>query len=149
LKRKIDRAKPIIRARRSADDADTIVHKLADYRELRNLLAHYPCWLEPVNREGVIKLEEQRTVALKLYISDKNYVWEVDTAQAIEWSELLLFVRVSIENIRREIVGAPLLKPDGSLPEQKPKDLPSPRGGAAVEQEIKHGGISQTVIPKG
>jgi hypothetical protein len=101
-----------------------------------------------VNREGVVKLEEQRTVALKLYISDENYVWEVDERQAIEWSELLLFVRVSIENIRREIVGAPLLKPDGSLPEQEPKELPSSRG-TVVEQVIKHGGISQTVIPKG
>ncbi len=147
LKRKIDRVKPIIRARRPCDDADTIIQKLSDYRELRNLLAHYPCWLEPVNREGVTELEQQRTIALKLYIADENYVWEIDTPQATEWSELLLFARVSVENIRREIIGAPLLNPDGTLPEAGPTELPPKR--VAVEHKIKHGAVSQTVFPKG
>ena len=124
LKRKIERVKPIIRAQRTSEEADTIIQKLAEYRELRNLLAHYPCWLEPVNREGVTELERQRTIALKLFIADQDYVWEIDGAQTVEWNELMLFVRVSVENIRREMLGAPLLRPDGSLPE--PEIAPPP-----------------------
>jgi hypothetical protein len=147
LKRKIDRVKSIIRARRTCDDADVIIHKLSEYRELRNLLAHYPCWLEPLNREGVTELEQQRTIALKLYIADQNYVWEVNTPQATEWNDLLLFVRMSVENVRRELVGAPLLKPDGSLPEPETKTPPLDRG-TAIGHELKHGGVSQVVIPK-
>src|ERR1019366_193498 len=109
-----------------------------------NLLAHYPCWLEPVNREGVAELQQQRTIALKLFIADRNYVWEVDTPQETEWNELIHFVRVSVENVRREIVGAPLLNADGSLPEPEAP----PAKGAAIEGKIEHGAISQIVIPK-
>ena len=116
LERKIDRVKPIIRKLRSKEAADQIVQKLAEYRHLRNLLAHYPRWLEPVNKEGVTKPEDQRTIALKLFIADRQHVWEIDPPQATEWNTLIHFVRVSIENVRREIVGAPLLNVDGSIP---------------------------------
>jgi hypothetical protein len=116
LERKIDRVKPIIRKLRPKEAADEIIQKLTKYRHLRNLLAHYPCWLEPVNKEGVAKLEDQRTIALKLFIADRQHVWEIDPPQATEWSMLIHFVRVSVENVRREIVGAPLLNADGSIP---------------------------------
>ena len=43
LETKIERVKPVIRARRPKEEADKIIQKLADYRHLRNLLAHYPC----------------------------------------------------------------------------------------------------------
>lgn len=108
---KIERVKPTIRKRRSRKDADKIIQSLAEYRYLRNLLAHYPSWLEPVN-----DFDLMQTKALKLFVADRNYVWEIDTAQATEWNRLLIFVRVSVENVRREIIGAPLLLEDGSLP---------------------------------
>jgi len=60
--------------------------------------------------------ELKQTKGLKLYIADRQHVWEIDEAQAAEWNKLLLFVRVSVENVRREIVGAPPLSEDGSLP---------------------------------
>jgi hypothetical protein len=148
LKRKIERVKPIIRARKTSDEADTIIQKLAEYRELRNLLAHYPCWFEPVNREGVVELEKQRTIALKLFIADRNYVWEIDAAQAVEWNDLILFVRVTVENIRRKMIGAPLLKDDGSLPEPETTGAAPPRG-TLIEGKIEHGRVSQVVFPKG
>ena len=72
--------KSVIRARRPKDEADKIIQKLAEYRHLRNLLAHYPCWLEPVN-----DAELRQTIALKLFIADRSYVWEIDHAQAVEW----------------------------------------------------------------
>ena len=111
LERKIDRAKLIIRQRRSKETADLIIQTLADYRELRNLLAHYPCWLEPVNDK-----ERQLTVGLKLYIADRSHLWRIDTAQASEWDQLLKFARFSVENLRREMVGAAPLNEDGSPP---------------------------------
>jgi hypothetical protein len=111
LETKIERVKPVIRARRPKEEADKIIQKLAEYRHLRNLLAHYPCWLEPVN-----DAELRQTVALKLFIADRSYVWEIDHAQAVEWDVLMTFVRVSVEKVRREIVGAPPLLDDGSPP---------------------------------
>jgi len=108
---KIDRIKATIRARRDKETADTIIHKLAEYRELRNLLAHYPSWIEPVNDR-----EAKLTVGLRLFIADRIHQWQVDTPQAIHWAEMLLFVRISIENVRREIIGAPPLGADGSPP---------------------------------
>ena len=108
---KIRRAKPIIRARREKEEADKIIQKLIEFRDLRNLLAHYPCWLEPVNEAG-----NEISVGLKLYICDRSHVWEVDPEQAREWQELLFFVRVSVDSIAREIVGALPLNPDGSPP---------------------------------
>jgi hypothetical protein len=116
LKRKIGRVKPIIRKLRTKGVAEEIIQKLAEYRDLRNLLAHYPCWLEPVNKEGVTRPEDQRTIALTLFIADRQHIWEIDPPQAAEWNTLIHFVRVSVENVRREIVGAPLLNADGSLP---------------------------------
>jgi hypothetical protein len=142
LKRKIDRVKPIIRKRGSPEQADRIIQKLAEYRELRNLLAHYPCWLEPVNQEGITEPEKWRTIGLKLYIADRNYVWEVDAQQAKKWNDLLLFVRVAVENIRREMLGAPLMNADGSLPE--PEQLPN---GVPVTKIIQHGNVAQAVVP--
>jgi hypothetical protein len=116
LERKIGRVRPIIRRLRTKELADVIIQKLAEYRHLRNLLAHYPCWLEPLNKEGVTNLEDQRTIALRLFIADRQHVWEIDPPQATAWNTLIHFVRISVENLRREIVGAPLLNADGSLP---------------------------------
>ena len=127
LETKIDRIKPIIRSRREKETADKIIHKLAEFRELRNLLAHYPSWIEPVN-----DYEAKLTVGLKLFIADRIHQWEVDTPQATQWAEMLSFVRMSVENIRREIIGAPLLGPDGSPP--------------AADQVIRNGNTSQSVL---
>ena len=76
--------------------------------------------MEPVNLQGVPKLEDQRTVSLKLFIADRHHAWEIDAAQATEWNDLIMFVRVSVENVRREIIGAPLLNTDGSIPSEIP-----------------------------
>jgi hypothetical protein len=130
LEAKIDRIKPIIRSRRDKEIADTIIHKLAEYRELRNLLAHYPSWIDPVNDH-----EAKLTVGLRLFIADRIHQWEVDGPQATHWAEILSFVRISVENVRREIVGAPPLGPDGSPP--------------PAESVIRNGNTSQAVMLTG
>jgi hypothetical protein len=114
LERKIARVKPIIRRLREKKDADKLIQNLSSYRDLRNLLAHYPCWLEPVN-----DVEQQRTVALKLFIGDRTHIWEIDEAQATEWDSLITNVRIAIENVRRELIGAEPLGPDGTPPMAK------------------------------
>ena len=146
LERKIDRIKPIVRRLRPSEIADEAIQKLAEYRHLRNLLAHYPCWLEPVNREGATKLEDERTIALKLFIADRHHLWEIDTSQAVEWDSLMRFVRIAVENIRRELIGAPLLNADGSLP--APDARQPNQNGNALESTIEHGNVSQVVFPK-
>jgi hypothetical protein len=140
LDRKIERVKPIIRERRDKTAADEIVQKLSQYRELRNLFAHYPYWLEPVNDEAT-----KQTVGLKVFIADRTHRWEVDVAQATEWDSLLSFVRISVENVRREMVGAPLLNADGSLP--NPGTKVSVESGVPFEAKIEYGNVSQIIVP--
>jgi hypothetical protein len=139
LDRKIERVKPIVREKRSKADADEIIQKVSQYRELRNLFAHYPYWIEPVN-----DVEAKQTVGLKVFIADRTHVWEVDVAQATEWDAVFRFARISIENVRREIIGAPLLNADGSLP---PSGTPIPERGVPFEGKIEHGNVSQLILP--
>jgi hypothetical protein len=140
LERKIERIKPIIRERRQKEVADEIIQKLSEYRDLRNLFAHYPYWVEPVN-----DVPAKRTMGLKVFIADRTHVWEVDVKQAAEWNTLILFVRVSVENLRREMIGAPLLNADGSLP---PSDMQETiESGVPFEAKIEHGNVSQIILP--
>ena len=104
LARKIERIGPIIRQKGPREFADRLMGKLAEYRELRHLMAHYPGWIEPANDP-----DRRRTISLKLFIADRRHVWEIDEAQARAWDKVLAFVRTSVENVRREIIGAPLL----------------------------------------
>jgi hypothetical protein len=146
LGRKIDRVKSIIRKCRTKEAADEIIQKLVEYRDLRNLLAHYPCWLEPVNRDGVTKIEEEGTISLILFIADRQHVWEIDREQAATWRELIRFVRISVENLRREKLGAPILNDDGSLP--PPETAQHIERGVEFQAEIEHGNVSQIIFPK-
>jgi hypothetical protein len=99
-----------------------------------------------VNRDGVTKGEEECTIALKLFIADRRHVWEIDREQATRWGELMSFVRLSVENVRRERSGAPLLNADGSLPTAE-ADQQIERG-AESQLEIKVGNVSQLLFPK-
>ena len=145
LTRKIEQVKQIVRKLRTKSEADRIVQNLANFRELRHLMAHYPCWFEPINKESATDDPDQQiTIALKLYIADTTHVWEIDQPQVTEWNQLLHDVRISIENVRRELVGAPQLNADGSPPD--PKILPE--RGVKFESKIEHAGITQTVLPK-
>jgi hypothetical protein len=84
---------------------------LANCREARNLMAHYPCWIEPVNDE-----QKDRTVALKLLIGDRHHVWDLNADQAKDWVNLFLEVRRELIRLRHELVGAdPPVFEDNSL----------------------------------
>jgi len=109
--RKIGRAKPIIRKHLGNPVADEVVRRLAEFGRIRNVFAHYPCWMEAVNDES-----RKRTVAMNLFIGDASHVWQVDEQQAEQWANLFHQARVDVENLVRRLIGAPPLQADGSPP---------------------------------
>ncbi len=111
LRRKIERSKPIVRKRLPKTAADMLVNKLSAFGRLRNLFAHYPFWMVPVPDESA-----SLTVSFRAYIADNNHVYTLDDDQAREWGELIQSVRVGVENLVRQLVGAPPLNPDGTPP---------------------------------
>jgi hypothetical protein len=65
---------------------------LSEYRRVRHLCAHRPCWLEGIWDSEAGTLEEfpkGRTVDFGLFIADKTYVWEIDDKLINEWVALL------------------------------------------------------------
>ena len=99
---KVERAKAIIRSRSAKSPADRLIQMLANWREVRNLLAHYSCWHEPVNDDA-----KQRTVALKLFIGDQAHIWEVNEQQVRKWGQPLLEIRRELIRLRHQTIGAP------------------------------------------
>jgi hypothetical protein len=99
---KLERVKTIVRKRRAQSLADRLIQLLADWREVRNLLAHYPCWQEPMNDDA-----KQRTIALKLFIGDQAHIWEITEEQVAAWLQPLLEIRRELIRLRHEAIGAP------------------------------------------
>jgi hypothetical protein len=122
LGRKIERAKPIVRKHLPRKAADVLLHDLATFGRLRNLFAHYPFWMAPVSDE-----KTHLTISFTAYIADNDHVFTLDDDQAREWGELIHSVRVGVENIVRQLVGAPALNADGSAP-------PSSLGGGEQDR---------------
>ena len=88
LHRKISGAKPIARKLLAGSEADKFVQDLASCREIRNLMAHYPSWLEPINDDL-----RQGTVGLRLFIGDRNHIWELEEKDVTAWGALFLQIR--------------------------------------------------------
>jgi hypothetical protein len=102
LSKKIRLIFPVVRRLRLQADSDRLIQKLGDCRELRNVMAHFPCWTEPVNDEA-----KNRTVGLKLFIGDKHHVWKVEESDVTEWTGLFLDVRRQLILLRHDLLGLP------------------------------------------
>jgi hypothetical protein len=95
VERRLEGAKAIIRRVLGADEGDAVVQDLAEYRRLRHLCAHRPCWLEGIwDPDAGIEdkgkgIPKGRTVSFRLFIADASYIWEVDDEQIAEWAALL------------------------------------------------------------
>jgi hypothetical protein len=95
VERRLEGAKAIIRRVLGAEEGDAVVQDLAEYRRLRHLCAHRPCWLEGIwdpdaGTEDESKgIPKGRTVGFRLFIADASYIWEVDDEQIAEWAALL------------------------------------------------------------
>jgi hypothetical protein len=101
LERKIARAKVIIRQRRDGIAADRLIQQLGECREVRNLMAHYPCWMEPVNDE-----QRRITVSFKLYIGDRTHIWNLEEGDVKHWVATYVEVRRELIRLRHEVIGA-------------------------------------------
>jgi len=136
LGNKIKRVKAIIRANRDQNAGDWLVQGLAECREVRNLMAHYPCWMEPINDD-----ERRITVGLKLFIGDRHHIWELGEDDAQHWSKLFLEVRRELIRLRLELIGAPApIFAENSL-----ATIVSTSGMKEGMQQIMIGGVSQAV----
>lgn len=107
VERRVEGAKRVIRRILGNERGDAVVQDLAEYRRLRHLCAHRPCWLKGIwdpdagIREGSPK---GRTTGYKLFIADGDYIWEVDDDQVNEWAALLNRVAAAGDNVLRSIL---------------------------------------------
>ena len=136
LNKKIDRVKPIIRKHREQDAGDRLIQGLAECREVRNLMAHYSCWMEPINDD-----ERKLTVGLKLFIGDRHHIWELSEDDARHWDELFLEVRRELIRLRLELIGAP---PPVFAKRSLATVAPS-TGSEETERQIMIGGVPQAL----
>jgi hypothetical protein len=92
VERRLEGAKQIIRRVLGTAEGDAVIQDLAEYRRIRHLCAHRPCWLTGIwdpnagTREDIPK---GRTIGYRLFIADASYLWEVDDTQIVEWVTLL------------------------------------------------------------
>ena len=116
---KIERVKPIIRAQLAKPTADRLVQNLANCRELRNLVAHYPCWMEAINDE-----ERQRTVSLELFIGDRKHIWKIDREEADAWAKEFLAAKRGLTETHFAILGRdPPIFIEGSFVLAAPREV--------------------------
>ncbi|WP_431282217.1 hypothetical protein ACQW02_22870 [Humitalea sp. 24SJ18S-53] len=101
LERKIDRAKVIIRKHLPIDRADPMVQRMAGFREVRNLMAHYASWLEPINDEV-----RGLTTDFVLYIGDQSHVWTIDDEQIRQWIVSFVELMRDLTKLTFQLKGA-------------------------------------------
>jgi hypothetical protein len=136
LNKKIERVKVIIREHREQDAGDRLIQGLAECREVRNLMAHYACWIEPVN-----DYERNLTVGLKLLIGDRHHIWELSDDDVRHWDELFLEVRRELIRLRLELIGAP----PPVFAERSLATIAPSTGSEEAERQIMIGGVPQAL----
>jgi hypothetical protein len=136
LNKKIDRVKPIIRKHREQAAGDRLIQGLIECREVRNLMAHYACWMEPINDD-----ERKRTVGLRLFIGDRHHIWELGEDDAQHWGALFLEIRRELIRLWLELIGAP---PPVFVEHSLATIVPT-SGSRETERQIMIGGVSQAL----
>jgi hypothetical protein len=107
------------RASIPAAEADRLIQDLAEYRRLRHLMAHRPCWLEGVwdpEAGAPSDMPRGRTVGFSLSIADKEFVWEIDHDQHLEWGKLLDRCKAGVEGVRARYL---LQAPGAAMPDER------------------------------
>jgi hypothetical protein len=98
LQRKIEGAKPHIRSHLSVEAADRLSQDLAEFRRVRNLMAHRQAWLEGIwgsdaGKDSPLELPEGlpagRTIGFTLHIADDDFAWQITEEQTVEWLALV------------------------------------------------------------
>jgi hypothetical protein len=81
-------------------EAITFFRKADELRILRNLIAHYPAWLEAVKIPN-----SPRVVGFKAYIAKGSKVWELNETQISEWNSLIQTTMQTGENFIKHLTG--------------------------------------------
>jgi hypothetical protein len=97
-----DVAKKILRS----EEAEALATALGNVRQLRNLMAHYPCWLEPI-RNG------QMLTGYRIFIEKGKSSYEVSDDQISDWLAMVTKTLVMEENTLRRLTGT--IGPDHPL----------------------------------
>ena len=84
----------------------TFSDRLGKARQVRNLMAHHPCWLEPITGPG-----SRRAIGFRAYISRGSQVWEITPAQADQWQRMLSDAIALAEGFARALAGPPATPP--------------------------------------
>ena len=75
---------------------------LNEARVLRNLMAHYPCWLEPIKVDGT-----DVACGFVAYIAKGENLWKIDDTQVSTWIGLLAKAVSYGETLVKELQGNP------------------------------------------
>lgn len=97
---------------------------LGKARQVRNLMAHHPCWLEPVTEP-----DSHRATGFRAYISRGSRVWEITPAQAEQWLRLLGDAIALTEGFARALAGLPATPPAATPPGAPPPAAAPPASG--------------------
>lgn len=92
IERRLKGAKDIIRRVLGKPEGDKTVQDMSEYRRLRHLCAHRPCWLEGIWEPDAgidANFPKGRTTGFRLFIADSEFIWEIDDHQVEEWVTLL------------------------------------------------------------
>jgi hypothetical protein len=80
------------------EQAEALAAALGNARQLRNLMAHYPCWLEPI-KDG------QMLTGYRIFIEKGNSTYEVSDDQIQDWVVMVTKTLVMAENTLRRLTG--------------------------------------------
>jgi hypothetical protein len=101
------------------EQAEALATALGNARQLRNLMAHYPCWLEPI-KDG------QMVTGYRIFIEKGKSTYELSDNQIGDWLAMVNKTLVMTENTLRRLTGE--LELDHPLDQPK---APSQSGDAA------------------
>ena len=80
----------------SSAEAEALATALGNCRQLRNLMAHYPCWLEPV-KHG------QMLIGYRIFIAQGNSTYEISDDQIRDWLTMVSSTLLMAENTLRRL----------------------------------------------
>jgi hypothetical protein len=111
-------ASDIARKTLSAEEGEALATALGNCRQLRNLMAHYPCWLEPI-KDG------QMLTGYRIFIAQGNSTYEVSDDQIRDWLAMVAKTLLMAENTLRRLTGAIALDhPLDQLPPPSKEGVP-------------------------
>ena len=111
LDKKIKLVSAVARDVLATDEANRLSKALNDLRSIRNVMAHYPCWLEPVKLPGT-----DRVTGFRLFLAKGQQVWEITEEQVSRWCATANEALEATENLAR------LLNKDDAPAQKAPGD---------------------------